>query len=136
MGKRVPKPTPTKTLKDRGSWLAKTRKNEPEPGVFDDSCPDYLGERGQAVWFQLIPILRDMGILGSADRLIVIAFCFWWGEFLRLTEECPNDTHMIGKATDYVLKLSSRLGLSPADRVGLKVDKEEKDKSKRFFKVG
>ena len=51
-----------------------------------------------------------------------------------LVENCPNDIHMQGKAADYIMRLGSRMGMSPSDRVGLKAEKIADSKDK-FLRV-
>ena len=135
MGKRGPKPVPTKTLKNRGSWLAETREREPVvcPDDFPDACPEWLGNTAKETWYDLVPRLKNLGIIGGVDPRILIDFCHFWGKFVDLCIECPNDIHNQAKASDKAWKAGAKLGLSPSDRVGLKTEnKTERDK---FLKI-
>ncbi len=134
MGKRGPKPTPTATLINRGSWLAKVRKDEPISKTPVGSCPDWLDGVAADKWKSLTQRLERLGIINEADAETIAQYCHWWGRFMWLVSECPNDIHSQGKATEYLIKLGSRLGLSPSDRVGLKTEKPDKEQD-RFLKA-
>jgi phage terminase small subunit len=133
MGKRGPRPTPTKQLVNRGSKLAIHRTGEPTSGLPIGACPDWLDSMAAEKWNSLVPRLERLGIINEADAETVSQYCFWWSKFMWLVTQCPNDLHMQGKATEHLMRLGSRLGLSPADRVGLKTEKQ--DKGDRFLKV-
>ncbi len=76
MGKRGPAKTPTAILERRGSWLAKTRTNEPqfEDGVPDR--PDWLRPEALAAWDQIVPKLaRVPGLLKTIDGNALGRYC-------------------------------------------------------------
>jgi P27 family predicted phage terminase small subunit len=82
MTTRGRKPTPTKLLELRGSWRAKTRKDEPQPSAKGATptapklpCPAWLDDEGKQVWRTLIKQLGDMGILESIDALALGRYC-------------------------------------------------------------
>ena len=50
MARPGPKPTPTSVLKERGSWLAKLRGDEPEPPGDEGEMPEGLGVGGSEAW--------------------------------------------------------------------------------------
>ena len=134
MGKRGPQPTPTQTLRNRGSRLVKGREGEPpaDSTEFTDACPDWLGDRAKETWFDVVPKLKGLGIIGAVDPRIVIDFCHFWGRFVELCIDCPNDIHNQAKASDKAWKAGAKLGLSPADRVGLKTEKPEKKDNQKL----
>lgn len=83
MGKRGPKPTPTRILKYRGSRRAQSRTKEPEPPpiVPDDPAdvapPWPLADAAREIWDQLIVLLAPMGILTLADKFTLARYCDW-----------------------------------------------------------
>lgn len=65
MGKRGPRPTPTRILELRGSWRAKKRPGEPKPaGV--PQCPDWLSAEGKSA-FEIV-LRRTSQVATSADE--------------------------------------------------------------------
>ena len=139
MGKRGPQPENTKKLENRGSTRVSSRKDEPEPGAFDDTCPDWLDDIAKQKWYKIVPQLKNLGVLGDVDSSLVAQYCHWWSKFIWGVTECPNDIHIQAKATDYLIKLGGRMGMSPSDRVGLQTTtskKKDKDDKKYSIKFG
>jgi P27 family predicted phage terminase small subunit len=61
----------------RGTDRADRRNgNEPEPDLLDDLAPPaHLSPRSAAVWDELAPMLRKMGVLTVADKLALEMLC-------------------------------------------------------------
>ena len=76
MGQRGPKPTPTKVLELRGSWLAKHRKpHEPTVEMGVPVRPDYLDETERKVWTMLVTRLHKAGLLAKLDGELLGRYC-------------------------------------------------------------
>lgn len=152
MGKRGPKPVPTKILEARGSWRA-NRPEEPDaaPGV--PQCPGWLAEFdpfAAEVWRDVMPLLVAQGTVAQIDWLALASLCqnfSLWRRSAELVECAEPGTpewrrlySTANQALGQVLRLSSRFGLTPADRAGLHVEKEDKPKesgkSRFFFGAG
>ncbi len=84
MGKRGPKPTPTKTLKLRGSWRANDRKAEPQPDATRPKCPPWLNQEAKATWKQIVPQLADMGVLTKIDGNALARYCDAWARWRKM----------------------------------------------------
>jgi P27 family predicted phage terminase small subunit len=144
-------PTPTAILKKRGSPEVQLRAkatNEPPAIEEDFSCPGWLTVEAQKQWAVLYPRLRHMKVLSLTDENILTAYCqtwaVWKSAILHLqqngsTYECMNGTQKTAphvkiakEALDQVIRMGSKLGLSPSDRAGLHVsdEAEKKDYSK------
>ena len=105
MGKRGPAKTPTAILEKRGSWLAKTRTDEPQ---FEDGipeCPDWLRPEAKEAWERLIPRLAAVpGLLKAVDENALSRYCQTWAKW----RECENflakhaDTYTIKGRNDKV----------------------------------
>ncbi len=67
MGKRGPKPKPTKVLEMRGSRRAKINKNEPKPKRKRPTKPKHFCKRGVQLWNKAARLLMGMGLLTEAD---------------------------------------------------------------------
>ena len=69
MGKRGPAPTPTAILKQRGSWLAKTRKDEPIMPCDEIKPPSWLPKKCVKYWKDIEEILKPAGVIMNSDNL-------------------------------------------------------------------
>jgi P27 family predicted phage terminase small subunit len=154
MGKRGPKPTPTKILKMRGSWRAKRNPDEPQYPVSVPTCPGHLNEEARKEWKRITRLLKVQGLITLVDRAALTCYCEAWSGLVRATEKVnqmgevlkSKETGVIyqnpylaikNKAMEQINKFSSLFGLSPSSRVGLKtnppVPTAPNDKS-RFFR--
>lgn len=75
MGKRGPAKTPTNILEAKGSWLAKTRKNEPQGERAIPDAPDWLTDRGRGIWAAATEKLDAMGVLCTIDAVALGRYC-------------------------------------------------------------
>lgn len=76
MGKRGPCPLPTPVLKVRGSWRAKTRKNEPTPETGRPEQPNGMPVPVAKVWHALLDKLEKMpGVLATCDGGQLERYC-------------------------------------------------------------
>jgi len=139
MGKRGPTRTPLQILEQRGSWLAKRRKNEPVPPKGPLPCPKDLSPRAKKVWKKLVPQLKAMGIVGACDRNALTRYCelfaLWqeYAAFIRAhgpVHKVTKDGQTIGvaewpqtKALRHLSKLLSGIerefGMTPGARANL-----------------
>lgn len=148
MGKRGPKPTPTAILSMRGSWRASARSGEPEATEGVPECPRWLREIdtfAAEVWEELIPLLVAQKTIAEIDATAVTMFCQSYSLWKRSTElaECCEPGSLererlrreANNALVHVHKFARCFGLTPADRAGLKVEKNEQtqDTKARFF---
>ena len=79
MGARGPKPTPTATLKLRGSWLAKKREREgePLPAPGKPNCPRELKSKpARALFKRVVNRLATVdGLLSQLDDQELARYC-------------------------------------------------------------
>jgi len=163
MGKRGPKPTPTKILNIRGSWRGKDRPDaDLEPSL--PEMPDWLSKAAKAEWKRRIPEIHALGVLQKVDVTILAMYCTDFAEYEAACEEIDklkSQFVSVGRevtATGKVLKAGrikkhplfafrddadarlrkscSELGMGPASRTGLTIVQKEKSSSKKskFFK--
>lgn len=145
-----PKPTPTRQLKLRGSWRA-NRPHEPQLEPEAPKPPDWLSEVAIQEWEYAVEQLSPSGVLTKADRNILAQYCQAMSDYRAALEVVSRDGMTVAtdkgnliqhpavgiKNTSWeqARKAGALLGLSPADRTGIKVDpKQEKPKKGRFFK--
>src|SRR4051812_36960048 len=87
MAGRGPMPTPTATLKNRGSWRAKQRAGEPQFERGLPSCPTWLAAEGKAEWRRIAAQLDGAGLLTTADRAALAALCDAWADYVLAAGE-------------------------------------------------
>lgn len=159
MGRRGPQPTPTATLKVRGSWLARERKGEVDPDPKRPRCPVWLPEIGKQAWARLSKQLHALGLLTSVDEDALARYCAayaLWRETLASLADGKTvlpirdengvvvsykDKPEVGrliKLTEQLNRLGREFGLSPAARAGLSSGEAKKpiDGKARFFSAG
>lgn len=151
MGKRGPRRTPTATLKLRGSWLAKTRKDEPQPTGGVGPAPEWLKDTGKAKWQQVCGILEPLGLATSADADAIASYCEAWQDFLDALEEIEKygaelvsskgarftnpAIHRKQSAWSRFSKIGKEFGLTPASRADLHANPKKPTTGKAdFFK--
>ena len=152
-----PPKTPTRVLKNRGSWLAKTRSGEPTPPPGLPEPPAILCKKAKEKWDQVVPLLDEMGVLFKIDGDAVARYCEAWadyeiakewlhekGQYYPLKDnegriKCFQQWPQVGianHAAEQMNKIAAQFGMTPSARAGLTVDtgknKGGKDKS-RFF---
>lgn len=138
MGKRGPKPTPTRILKLRGSPLAGRREGElpaESAGEFDATPPPELAGDALAEWQRLVPILRALGVLTPLDRSALHALCERWEAYtacVKLKDSVAGSwqeeaalSNRLNGALDRWMKIAAAFGLTPSDRTKLRVDKKD-----------
>lgn len=159
MGMRGPQPTPTETLKLRGSWLVNQRQNEPTPTPGTPEPPEWFSEEERAVWDDVVPTLLRMRVLTVADGRALARYCRFWVRWRRCEEFIDKhgtsfpimgkDKAVKGfqtypqavraeKLADMLNRLEDRFGLTPAARTRISVElKPETENHKaRYFGGG
>lgn len=89
MGKRGPKPKPTKLKLITGSRV--TNHNEPQPAALTPKCPAWLDPEAKRKWRVLVPELSRLGILTIVDGDALAAYCQAWAEFRQATETLQRE---------------------------------------------
>lgn len=81
---RPRKPTPLKVL--HGTTRAdRDNPNEPKPAGISANAqpPEWLGDRGREAWTDLLPVLRRMGVISTADPMAFALLCDALGEYME-----------------------------------------------------
>ncbi len=94
MGRRGPPKTPKKLLENRGSWLAPARSDTVEADEGVPVKPGWMGKYAKHAWNQLIPKLKDMGILTKMDGDALTNYCVLWGRWRLAEEFLEENGHM------------------------------------------
>ena len=134
MGKRGPAPTPTKVLADRGSWLAKTRKDEPDCVEPTLAHPKGMKCAAKRHWNEYIHVLDQMGIISQDDLSNFRILCEIWADYLKVMKSDPGNHKLLSSLRGDYLKISKEFGMTPASRTGVKGknSKSGKDEDKSY----
>ena len=155
MGKRGPKPTPSKILKLRGSWRGEANKNEPEPEAGRPERPEGLLDEANAGWDQLVEMLDGIGLLTAIDGRALARYCQYWARWW----ECENFISKYGMTypikdkqgavlgmaefpqvkrsqalSQTLSKLEAEFGLTPSARTRITVEKQGEQENQGFSK--
>lgn len=150
MGKRGPKPTPTKTLKARGSWRGEINKSEPEPEFQIPSAPKWLNSTAKAEWLRIVPELARNGMLSLLDRTTLALYCQAYADYVNsldlMKKPFPTTALVLtknnnavqhpalsikNKAFQTLLNVAREFGLSPSSRSNIQVQKTQTKKAGR-----
>lgn len=149
MGKRGPKPTPTATLKLRGSRRAGSRKGEPMPEVKIPAAPAGLDKVAKAEWNRVACLLKKEGLITEMDRTALEGYCVHYSLWRKYrtalsrkknigTTEYRRIASCASDAYGNTMKAAACFGMSPADRSRVVADRgaAEEDPMEGFLKRG
>ena len=157
MGKRGPRPTPTKLKILRGNpGNRPINTSEPQPVADGVVMPSHLGEVAAAKWGQVLPLLQAVKVMTRADIEALARYCdtyeWWLATRAKLKKE--GDTYPIlndkgdvkyiaqrpevsiaHKLAVQLRQLEQDFGLNPSARTGLHVEesKQEDEDDARMF---
>jgi len=131
-------------LRRRGSWRANARRGEAcATGV--PTRPAWLSLSERQAWARITNLLLAQGTLAEIDGNAVAAYCREWAnwrqadELARKAEPGSVERSRLvaerNAAAALVLKIGSKLGMSPSDRAGLPAQPTPQgdDPKLRFF---
>jgi P27 family predicted phage terminase small subunit len=111
-------------------------------------CPNCLGKEGKTEWERVTVELENMGILSTADRGALVAYCEAWEEFVDLLAKVRKEGPVVytdkgnaiqnpvlgakNKASERLLKTAAQFGMTPAART--KIEATEGDGEDSFAK--
>jgi len=159
MGKRGPRPKPTAVRVLHGDRKDRINTSEPRPAAGEVVAPDRLSPSARRTWDRLGPDLEAKGVLTFWDVDAFAAYCDAvarrdaaareldaHGEVVRADvfdrngkatghRTVVNPWHRVWKdATDSMLRIGARFGLTPSDRSQVKTTPEKNDRGvERFF---
>lgn len=151
--KRGPKPTPTAILRQRGSWRAATRPDEPVMEAKRLTAPSWLPARAKRLFTRCAAILGEAKVTTDADAMALALLC---NSYAMYRDACDTleregmtvETEKGGKkphpavqirhaAHEQLMKGLAAFGMTPADRARIQIPEPEKipDEKQRYFKV-
>lgn len=159
MGRRGPPPTPTPVLKLRGSTLV-TRKREVKAPAGTPRCPDWLDADAKAMWKQLVPHLKVMGILTQIDGNALSRYCRLWTRWrkaeafidekgdmyplrgddgkVKCFQQWPQ-VAIAHRLAQQLTRLEQEFGMTPSARARIQMPERRQatdDGKTRFFQTG
>ncbi|MGE3108837.1 MAG: phage terminase small subunit P27 family [Phycisphaerales bacterium] len=86
MGRRGPRPTPTRDLQRWGSWRAALRTCEPDMTalVGVPPCPKWLDREGRRAWKFVTAGLAARGLLTQVDGQALVRYCRIWSRWMAM----------------------------------------------------
>lgn len=139
---RKPKPS---ALRTRGAG-----KHEPIPPDARPRCPDHLSPAARKEWRRLAKPLHEMGVLSTADRAALAAYCQAWSRWVEAEEKLKETPPLLKTPSGYVqqspwlsiankqLEIMGRymaeLGLTPASRTRV-ANRNGQDENTAVFRV-
>lgn len=130
MGKRGPRPTPTKLKILRGNpGCRPLNKNEPEPPSDGIVMPPHLGELARAKWRELLPMLQGVKVMTRADVEALSRYCDTWEWWLatRAKLKAEGDTYPILNDKGEVKYVAQRPEVSIAHKLAVQLRQLEQD---------
>jgi P27 family predicted phage terminase small subunit len=130
MGKRGPRPTPTKLKILRGNpGCRPLNKNEPEPPAAGIAMPSHLGPVAQARWAELLPIVQAMRVMTDADVEALARYCdtYEWWLAVRAKLRAEGDTYPILNDGGEVKYIAQRPEVSIAHKLATQLRQLEQD---------
>lgn len=84
--------------------------------------PQYMRREANDLWDAVVPLLVEMNTVGLVDTTQLQAMCEWWAEYRFWEKQVPDPQTVSAKAKAYAqfLSVSSKFGLTPADRKKIK----------------
>lgn len=87
MARKGRRPVPTKLRLLRGNPRRRpVNKDEPKPRANLPRCPSWLSPDAKLKWKQLVPELRNMGVLSRADGDALTNYCQVWARWKEAEE--------------------------------------------------
>jgi len=109
------------------------------PDLVDSlTAPNDLTPEAEALWNKMAPHLQACGLLTVADVPTFARYCRTyaaWDEAMTIVETEPNRDNVLtlAKLDEMLRKLEANLGLSPADRTGIRTEKPSQNGKAKFF---
>jgi P27 family predicted phage terminase small subunit len=128
MGKRGPRPTPTKIKIARGTLRAKPPA-EPEPPANGVRMPAHLGPVAAARWAELLPIVQAMRVMTDADVEALARYCdtYEWWLAVRAKLRAEGDTYPILNDGGEIKYIAQRPEVSIAHKLATQLRQLEQD---------
>lgn len=130
MGKRGPRPTPTKLKVLRGNpGCRPLNKDEPEPPVDGIHMPPHLGQVASARWAELLPMLQAVKVMTRADIEALARYCdtYEWWLATRAKLKADGDTYPILNDKGEVKYIAQRPEVSIAHKLAVQLRQLEQD---------
>lgn len=150
MGRRGPAATPTAMKVMRGNPGKRPLNNaEPQPDATMPHAPGHLTKAARDEWRRVARRLHNAGVLTYVDRGILAAYCQAYGRWVEAemeiekrgaVMETPSGymqqspwVSMANKSMEQMIRAARELGLTPASRSAIKVEKPQESLADLLF---
>lgn len=139
------KPKPSKVKKLAGNPGKRKLKAAPAPVSVVPDCPGELNEDGREEWDRITRELLPLGLITRIDRAALALYCAAWSTWCEATNEIRKNGLCVKSPNGYLIQnpylaianaaakemrgLLSELGLSPAARERLTIEKPGESQS-------
>jgi P27 family predicted phage terminase small subunit len=134
---RKPKPTTLKLLEGNPGKRAINAREPVPPSALPD-CPAFLDDLAKEEWSRMTEILSGMGLLTSADRAALSAYCVAYSRWVKAEQQVQKYGTIVkspekqfpmkspyltvaDQALETMLKVAVEFGLTPSSRSRIKV---------------
>ena len=141
---RKPKPTTLKII-EGNPGKRPLNDREPIPPETIPDCPDWLDQTAQQEWERMSNILQEMGLLTTADRSALAAYCVAYSRWVQAEQQVQKFGTIVkspekgfpmkspyltvaDQALEAMRKLMVEFGLTPSSRSRIRVP-EGRDRS-------
>lgn len=102
------------------------------------SPPNRLSGVAKAEWKRIVPDLKNLPVR-AVDRAMVEQYCFWYSQFVDLSEQVDSTDDLdkkitllntLDKVSKNVRNAASEIGLTVDSRMRMNIPKDGKDKPK------
>lgn len=134
---RKPKPTTLKIL-DGNPGRRPLNNGEPLAPAEVPECPEFLDDEAKAEWFRTAPVLLNMGLLTTADRAALAAYCVVYSRWVAAEAQVRRQGTIVksplknfpmkspyltvaDQAMETMRKFMVEFGLTPSSRSRIRV---------------
>jgi P27 family predicted phage terminase small subunit len=135
---------PTEMLKLSGTFRKDRRHaDEPTPDIAIPDMPTFLKGEARKEWLRIAPLLASRQCLTEWDRSMLAAYCFEWGQYVKLCQEINKSGYtettsngniiqnpLVGaknKSLKNCKEIALEFGLTPSSRTRLSISQVEAD---------
>jgi len=164
MGRRGPSPTPTESLKRRGSWRARKNRQEgqTETPFREPEAPKWLDAKARNIWRRVTRLLLDQGTLAEIDGMLLARYCRLFVRWRDLDEFIQNEgetyqtwngagdlsmvrvfpqVKLCNELSTLLLRIEQEFGMSPSARTRIKAEQpdrelEEREEKRKLLRIG
>lgn len=111
------------------------RKGELKVPAVMPAAPDWMPTEAKVEWGRVISLSQYARALSESDRAMLTAYCVMWAEIVTTVTRDGSSENIPSSRLMAFIQMASRLGMTPSDRVKIRLP-EEKPVTNKFAKLG